>query len=848
MPSIPEVRRRVRELLSLESRMLYWERVGYEPHPGQLRVHMSDARFKASCNGRRWGKALALDTPLPTPDGWTTMGDVRVGDRLFDEEGCVCHVTFATEIQLGRECYEVEFSDGTVIVADADHLWLTWDKRYRKALGRASAPESSPAVRSTREIASTLWAVPGKEHNHSVPLAKALNLPARRLPVPPYTLGAWLGDGNKNGPVLTCSSADNQIVDEIISEGITVKRKKPSGDRTPTYLLGEAAARRDSLTGRMLPGGGMRSWLRDLGVLGKKRIPHIYLRSSVAQRTALLQGLMDTDGYATDKGHAEFTTTNAELAGDFLELVTSLGMKAVIGTGRATLNGTDCGPKYRVKWTPHEPVFRLERKLRRLRVDGHPRPWTKQRYICDVRATPSVPVRCIEVDSPSHMYLAGRSMIPTHNTVCGPREIGPLVFIPDTYIWVVGPTQGLAVKEFRVFRSDLMAMEKQGHLALRKNVLDSIGGRYLLEVEGGATIEIRSQEKEDQIVGEGLTAVIMAEAARLKPHIWEELVLPTLSDYRGVAVFSSTPRGRNWYYQLFQQAKGDPEWATFNEPSWNNTHLFPGGEHDPEIEKRRANLPEDVFAQEWAAEFVTHSGLVYPEFSDKIHVVEGLAPLPEVPIRGWVDVGFHDPFVCLAAQEHDGKVRILDEYYRTRMTPSEHAGIMAEHFQRIGGVGYVPEYLICDPRSPDGIKDLKIAGWQAKAAPALDRRRQSDNPVIVGVKRVKQLLKRGPDGEPRLLIHPRCVKTIEEFGLYEWVDNQPDPKNNNHCMDAIRYGVVAEVLRDGYGADADDEEDDDIPGREEPDRDDCDDPDEPFGMQVLRARQRERERLEKARC
>lgn len=65
--------------------------------------------------------------------------------------------------------------------------------------------------------------------------------------------------------------------------------------------------------------------------------------------------------------------------------------------------------------------------------------------------------------------------------------------------------------------------------------------------------------------------------------------------------------------------------------------------------------------------------------------------------------------------------------------------------------------------------------------------------------------------------------------------------------DALRYGVVAEVLRDGYD-DADDEEDDDIPGREEPDRDDCDDPDEPFGMQVLRARQRERERLEKARC
>ena len=71
------------------------------------------------------GKALALDTPIPTPRGWTTMGEVQVGDEVFDEHGRPCAVTAATPIMYGRPCYEVEFSDGTVIVADAEHLWRT---------------------------------------------------------------------------------------------------------------------------------------------------------------------------------------------------------------------------------------------------------------------------------------------------------------------------------------------------------------------------------------------------------------------------------------------------------------------------------------------------------------------------------------------------------------------------------------------------------------------------------------------------------------------------------------------------------------------------------------------------
>ncbi|NYD56982.1 replicative DNA helicase [Nocardioides marinisabuli] len=71
------------------------------------------------------GKALALDTPLPTPTGWTTMGDVAVGDLLYDAQGRPTRVVAATDVMTGRPCYEVEFSDGSRIVADAEHQWLT---------------------------------------------------------------------------------------------------------------------------------------------------------------------------------------------------------------------------------------------------------------------------------------------------------------------------------------------------------------------------------------------------------------------------------------------------------------------------------------------------------------------------------------------------------------------------------------------------------------------------------------------------------------------------------------------------------------------------------------------------
>ncbi|MFQ2840221.1 replicative DNA helicase [Mycobacterium gordonae] len=99
------------------------------------------------------GKALALNTPLPTPVGWTTMGDVSVGDELLDADGAPTRVMAATEILLGRPCYEIEFSDGTTIVADAQHLWPTGYGIRTSAQLRSGLDTIAPAGSSGRQVA-----------------------------------------------------------------------------------------------------------------------------------------------------------------------------------------------------------------------------------------------------------------------------------------------------------------------------------------------------------------------------------------------------------------------------------------------------------------------------------------------------------------------------------------------------------------------------------------------------------------------------------------------------------------------------------------------------------------------
>jgi deoxycytidine triphosphate deaminase len=390
-------------------------------HPGEfvLGQTLEWVELPDDVVARLEGKALALDTLVPTPAGWRTMGDLEPGDLVFDELGQPTRVIDATPPLTDRPCREVIFSDGQRVVADAAHQWATVDKRGRR-YGRAHL-----GVRTTDEIARSIR-VDG-ELNHHVPLAGPAQYPPRiDLPIEPYTLGAWLGDGTTTAAAITCY--DEGILERISGEGYPVRRLRYA---PALYSVGATGRSRDGRTGRYVWNGSLSSGLRDLGLMDGKFIPRPYLEAGVAQRQALLEGLMDTDGFVDDvAGRCEFTSIREALADGVMELAASLGFRPVRSVGRALHRGVDHGPRYRVRFTPDQPVFGLARKLARQRPPDAR--FHRFRAIDAVREVPSVPVRCIQVASPGGLFLVSRSFIPTHNSSLG--RLGLLIHSTAGYV------------------------------------------------------------------------------------------------------------------------------------------------------------------------------------------------------------------------------------------------------------------------------------------------------------------------------------------------------------------------------------------------------------------------------
>lgn len=358
------------------------------------------------------GKALDLNTPIPTPDGWKKLGDIHPGDSVFDENGKPCRVVAETEIQYDRPCYLVGFNDGTEIVADANHEWLTDD--YKSRLSRAHAKQKGrleqrpvkrfgtdqthkrtfAAIRTTQQIAETLIynnKTQRNKTNHSVNVCRPIQYPERELPISPYTLGAWLGNGTGCAGEIT--TPDAHVIERIRADGFEVSER--------------SAKMRYGIL-------GLQVRLRENNLLNNKHVPNVYLTASDEQRLALLQGLMDSDGHCSQHT-CEFCSTNRQLAEAVYELAASFGCIVHLIVGRAKFYGKDCGEKYRVTFTTSLNVFSLPRKKEKLPASTSFR--TKQRFIVKCEPCDSVPVKCIQVDSPSHLYLASRSFVPTHNSL-----------------------------------------------------------------------------------------------------------------------------------------------------------------------------------------------------------------------------------------------------------------------------------------------------------------------------------------------------------------------------------------------------------------------------------------------
>lgn len=342
---------------------------------------------------------LALDTPIPTPSGWTTIGQLTAGSEVFDQNGLPVKVKEVLPIHENEKCFRITFDNGYSVVTDAGHIWRVEERGKRTAKSYSWAD----CTVSTIEL---------QKGKHFIKVPKALKLPEKTLLVDPYVLGSWLGDGHSSSGRISAHEDDATEQKALFAE--------------LGYEAGEVVLDGENTKGVRYTVLALRGKLDALGVLNDKHVPAEYLRGSRNQRLGLLQGLMDTDGHYAEPVHqCIFVNTNPRLAGAVLELCASLGIKATINKQPSQASIFPDGKlrvsqeNYRIQFTADSdlPIFRLYRKAVK-QTAGRNTHWRRYKRIGIKSVEPivSVPARCITLDTPDHLFLCTEGMIPTHNS------------------------------------------------------------------------------------------------------------------------------------------------------------------------------------------------------------------------------------------------------------------------------------------------------------------------------------------------------------------------------------------------------------------------------------------------
>lgn len=339
-----------------------------------------------------------LDAKVLTPTGWTTMGELSAGDKVIGRNGKTITVT-ATKAIHTDQVYRVMLKDGSWTEATADHLWSAKIDGYERTITTAQL-----AYHASRTV------------NVGIPIVEnPVEFPERNLSVDPYILGVWIAEGSVDSKeYYACfSSGEQELVDEVQKVLPDTLRLVKYTNKWTWHIKTKAGAG-FSGSAASYP-NSVRDGLSKYGLLtlksDRRLIPDDYKYGSINQRIAVLQGLLDGDGYISKEGYIEYVTTSRQLANDVQEVIQSLGGIASINEpNRLTITGKQV---YRVSFTSPKGVvpFRLERKASRVKHS------TKQyRGILEIVPTRTTEVRCISVDAKDQLYVTDDYIV-THNTL-----------------------------------------------------------------------------------------------------------------------------------------------------------------------------------------------------------------------------------------------------------------------------------------------------------------------------------------------------------------------------------------------------------------------------------------------
>lgn len=355
-------------------------------------------------------------------------------------------------------------------------------------------------------------------------------------------------------------------------------------------------------------------------------------------------------------------------------------------------------------------------------------------------------------------------------TILASEEIKGKAIANETRIAYIAPTYGQA----RDIIWQVLIKELK-NIAVKINE-----SRLEIEVKNlkGTTslIQLRGWESIETLRGQKFDFIVIDEVAMMRNFWvnWQEVIIPTLTDTKGEVLFISTPKGFNHFYELYGLETKSEDWKSFHFTTYDNPHIS-----SDEIDKLKAQVTEDRFAQEYLAEFKRVEGLVYKEFNRDRHIYKELPQYTWVEKICGVDFGFTNPTaIYLIYKDNDGRFWIDQEWYKTGQTNDQ----ISEILGRFNANKVYP-----DPEAPDKIAELKNKGINC-----LEVNKGKDS-IKNGIAKIKELLKQN-----RIFVNANCTNLIWEFETYQYPEKRPDNpepevpiKENDHGLDAIRYAIVS---------------------------------------------------------
>jgi phage terminase large subunit-like protein len=745
--------------------------------------------------GNRVGKELPYSAKVLTKTGWKTFGDLTLEDTVLTPKGKSTSLAYITE-QGVKDIYKLTFDDGSVAECGLEHLWQCMGptERFRKTYTKGNKTWNNPThnqwqVKTLEDIIKQSGYTPKPRQRFCIPIVEELKYIGRELPIDAYLVGVLLGDGSTTQH---CCIHSNDI--EIINS-ITL----PSDCEWGTIY------HKPNTTCKSYSIKGLKPYLEEIGMqytnCYNKIIPIDYLHSNV--RLAVLQGLMDTDGY-TDGHRHEFVSVSEQLAKDVVQLCYSLGIKCSL-TEKKTIwkyKGTRKESKaWRVSiWSTSVPLFRLTRKKDKQILDAQKKNG-EYRILVSIEKVRQEQARCIALTDEEHLFITNDYVV-THNSELGAFELTCHAtgnyppwwegkrFTRPIQAWVGGDTsitvrdilQRKLLGDIGDLGSGMLRKDDIVETKTRRNLPDAIETIRVRHRSGGVSTIVLKTYEQGREVWQGTEQDIIWLDEEPPVDIYSEALIRTMTT-NGIVMLTFTPlRGLSQVVLSFMendhQAKDSASKYTVI-ATWDDVpHLSQQAKDEllqtipiNERKARSEGIPRIGY------------GMIYPVDLDEV-ITKDIAVPKFWPKAFALDVGWNRTAALWGALNREtDTLYIYSEHYAGEQEPLLHAKAIKARGAWIRGV--------VDPAARgrsqvDGQRLFDIYALSEERGGCGLKLGLAENAVESGIYEVWQRFQTG-----RLKIFKSCPNLIKELSLYHRNEKGDIVKRDDHLVDCLRYLIVS---------------------------------------------------------